>query len=814
MMNSDIRTILQEHDPPLEVEIQDYLEALLNDTNGPLDGDEMEDLQSTLEQFLNASTSHSILAILAKSVGQAASANRTQPRINGDPRNTADDELGPSLFSPSILRNTVTPIDTPDETTVSTNHKELRKQRREAKRTKKPLSSSTPSQKEPAELIDDHESAWRECQEEGKLWGGRGYGGRGIRYTGENYDNIHLPSVSLHFEGNELLVDSPMDIVRGHRYGLLGRNGVGKSTLLRQLAAHGIPGVPRGMRIVLVQQQIQGRDDQTALEALMEADTIRMALIDELERVESDIEQGVDLETNSKRLGDIVSELDAIGADEAEDRAIAILKGLSFTKSMMEGPTSALSGGWRMRLALAQALFVPQSDLILLDECTNHLDLQGMNWLIRYLVDEDKTHERTMIVVSHDRTFLDAICTDIIVMEHRRLRYHVGSFSDYQRQTQEKAAHEAQILDASERQRKKALAFVQEHQNSKKTTDPNKQRQAKMIRDKKLDRIGNYREDGKRYKQFSLKKLDMSYVQTAQKVQVERDEVVPNLYFPDPIWPPGVPEGSPLVQLDDVSFGYNSEQGLQLKNLTLNICRGSKIALVGNNGCGKTTLIKLITGELDLESKTSGNLWRHPSLRFGHVTQYSVEELERYSSMTVVDYAEKVLSSGRASSTIIKAASGNVRQYLGGFGLGGAHALRMIGTLSGGERMRLCFATVLAEQPHLLFLDESTNHVDLETLDSMSAALKAYQGGVLMVSHNQGFLSGFCKELWVLENGHVDVSYDDTESFDDLFSRYRNHILSSTATTTRQHNRQQRATMAKTAKSHAAGARKSTTLLA
>lgn len=128
--------------------------------------------------------------------------------------------------------------------------------------------------------------------------------------------------------------------------------------------------------------------------------------------------------------------------------------------------------------------------------------------------------------------------------------------------------------------------------------------------------------------------------------------------------------------------------------------------------------------------------------------------------------------------------------------------------------MRLCFATVLAEQPHLLFLDESTNHVDLETLDSMSAALKAYQGGVLMVSHNQGFLSGFCKELWVLENGHVDVSYDDTESFDDLFSRYRNHILSSTATTTRQHNRQQRATMAKTAKSHAAGARKSTTLLA
>ena len=181
--------------------------------------------------------------------------------------------------------------------------------------------------------------------------------------------------------------------------------------------------------------------------------------------------------------------------------------------------------------------------------------------------------------------------------------------------------------------------------------------------------------------------------------------------------------------------------------------------------------------------------------------------------MTVVQYAENVLSVGRVSSTIIKAASGNVRQYLGGFGLGGAHALRKIGTLSGGERMRLCFATVLADEPHLLFLDESTNHVDLETLDCIAEALRDYQGAVLMVSHNQGFLSSFCKELWVLEKGHVDISHNDTESFDDMFSKYRSHILSSSAAT-REKNRQLTATLAKKATSHATGARKGTTLFA
>jgi ATPase subunit of ABC transporter with duplicated ATPase domains len=183
--------------------------------------------------------------------------------------------------------------------------------------------------------------------------------------------------------------------------------------------------------------------------------------------------------------------------------------------------------------------------------------------------------------------------------------------------------------------------------------------------------------------------------------------------------------------------------------------------------------------------------------------------------MTVVDYAEEKLRSGKASSGVVQAASGNVRQYLGGFGLGGKHALRPIGTLSGGERMRLCFATVLADEPHLLILDESTNHLDLETLDALASALKAFQGAVVMVSHNQGFLNGFCQGLWILgENGRIEVRYsDEDETFDDMFTQYRDELFSGSSSARRSSKRQQKANMAKRAANQSANARGHTSLI-
>jgi ATP-binding cassette subfamily F protein 3 len=635
-----------------------------------------------------------------------------------------------------------------------------RKERRKADRTKKQAQIKTNNTTERHKTAvttyttsaEDDASAWQECQERGALWGGRGKGGRGYYagLTNSINSNIHLHKVSIALEnGTELLTDTNMDITKGHRYGLIGRNGVGKSTLLRRLAHRTIPGMPHDMRVLLVEQQQDLHDTKikkqpailddekedeedsqpvTAFMALIDSDVYRTQLLQEQSQQESRLEDAAHLEPDeiveaSHRLEEILSELDAINADTAEERALEILQGLQFTDAMIHGPVANLSGGWRMRLALARALFIPNVDLICLDECTNHLDLFGLDWLIQFLTHSDKT----LFVVSHDRVFLDAICTDIVVLEHQRLTYHVGNYSEYQRQQEEKASREAQILDAAERQRNKAMAFVQKQQSAanKKSADPNKQRQAKMIKEKKMDRIGNYREDGKRYKMFSLKTLDEKSIRLAQKVQTEIDDPVINMHFPNPIWPPGIAKSDTIVRMEDMSFGYSKESTI-LRDLTLRIDRGSKIALVGPNGCGKSTLVKIIAEEIQ-GGVRQGILWKHPSLSIGHISQYSVEELEAYSDQTVVEYAEEKLRHGRASAEIVARASGNVRNYLGAFGLGGKHALRRIGNLSGGERMRLCFATVLADNPmvssslaHALVVDKFWVYLAMNLLFPLS----------------------------------------------------------------------------------------------
>ncbi|KAL7572137.1 hypothetical protein ACA910_001768 [Epithemia clementina (nom. ined.)] len=376
--------------------------------------------------------------------------------------------------------------------------------------------------------VEDDASAWNECKDNEIKWGGRGRGGRGEYAGAVNHvkSNIHLSNITVALpNGTELLSNSLMDIQKGHRYGLIGRNGVGKSTLLQRLANKSIPGMPHDMRVLLVQQQVDG-SEESPLQVLIKADVHRIGLLREQRDLEASLESSDELSEDkitemSQRLGDIVDELDAIDADRAETRALDILKGLQFSLDMVESPTRNLSGGWRMRLSLARALFV-KSDLLLLDEVSNHIVLAGLDWLIRYL---NQDNDRTMIIVSHDRSFLDSVCTDIIHMNHQTLKYHPGNFSEFERQTEEKSAREAQILDAAERQRNKAQAFVQKQEAMarSKSADPNKQRQAKMIKEKKLDRIGNYREDGKKYKLFSMKQLSENHVRLAQKVAIEVD---------------------------------------------------------------------------------------------------------------------------------------------------------------------------------------------------------------------------------------------------------------------------------------------------
>lgn len=573
-------------------------------------------------------------------------------------------------------------------------------------------------------------------------------------------------------------------------------------------------------------QQLPGTED-TPLEVVMAADIDRTTNLLQQRQLEQDLEKGIDVEENAEKLEQLMLDYDAMDGDSAETRALSILKGLGFSKSMIrDTQTSNLSGGWRMRLSLARALFLQHTiDLLLLDEVSNHLDLHGTIWLQDYL--SNKCTDLTMMIVSHDRDLLGHVTTDTIVLKNQKLTYHPGSYFEYQIQMEERTAMQSNKLEAAEKQRRKALEFVQQQQSNKKGVDPNKQRQAKMIKDKKLDRIGMFREDGKKYKNFSLKQMDMKSARLGEHVHIEQDERVIPMKFPNPLFPPSLSDKkSPLISLEDISFRFGKDDGANLlHDLTLHIERRSKIALVGKNGCGKSTLVKLIAGELDSKGKSaavSGKIWRHPNVRIGHVSQYSVEELEQYGDVSVLEYAQQHLTSSRASTKAVEAASSrgyggnNVRQYLGAFGLGSdKYANRRIKTLSGGERMRLCFCTVMADEPHVLVLDESSNHLDLETLDSLAAALNAFQGAVLMVSHNQGFLRIFANTLWICESGNVQplYSYTDEGTFDDLFGQYRSHIMSSRGVANRSNARLAQKEMAKRAGKQSTGVASKTAML-
>mmetsp|Transcript_22728 Transcript_22728/g.52096 ORF Transcript_22728/g.52096 Transcript_22728/m.52096 type:complete len:651 (-) Transcript_22728:46-1998(-) len=646
----------------------------------------------------------------------------------------------------------------------------------------------------------------------------------------------------------------------------MGRNGVGKSTLLQKMTS--MPGFPSSLRVVTVSQNVEvgsySAIDYLTGAASKDDERVTKTMEEERDSLESVLEDPHcdphEIERAAERLSIIYDEMEAAEKRKTESseidddgdekgrraRAASILRGLEFSKERMEVPTSLLSGGWRMRLLLARALFAsdPAPDLLLLDEPTNHLDLHAVVWLGSYL----SIRSITAIIVSHDAAFLDEVCTDMIHMHHKRLDHYKGNYSDYRRVVEEKTLREGSILDAAERQKERAKTFVEKTQRkmaSKKSQDPNRLKQAKTVREKKMDRIGKYRVDGKRYKEFSLAKLSESHLRISQKVIVEQEEVKP-IHFKLNINDIDSIAGSDqenLLTLYDLSFGYHKGSSSPiLHNLTLQIASGSKIAVVGCNGTGKTTLLRILAGEVEPWScngvKSSSSLDHRisPYLRRVHLTQHHVEALALESERTVLDFAgERLRRAGGAKTSSLSSSSTplfdggtdlNVRSYLGRFGLGSSrHVHRRVVELSGGERMRLALAAVLADHANsassqhvMLLLDEPTNHLDLETLDALSGALREFVGAVVIVSHNQQFLCGFCNELWIVEDGYVclqkgnrdnraDDDQDAQKSFGDLFAAYKNEVLGGMQK--RSNRRSERAVMAKKAANLRRGAKES-----
>jgi ATP-binding cassette subfamily F protein 1 len=520
--------------------------------------------------------------------------------------------------------------------------------------------------------------------------------------------DIHIQKFSLAIHGKVLFADADLHLAYGRKYGLVGPNGSGKSTLLRHISQRHLP-IPQHIRILHVEQEVEGTD-QKAIDAVLAADTERTALLEEERKLKPlSVENTDEGLAANERLIEIYNRLKAIGAYSAEHRASAILAGLQFSQEMMQMPTKQFSGGWRMRIALARALFV-NPDLLLLDEPTNHLDLNAVIWLEAYL----KKWKKTLLVVSHDRDFLNWVVTDIIHLHKLQLHYYKGDYDTY----------EKTFLDASRLHEKK----LKEQEKKTKLLNE-KQTQAAKEKKKKMEKDGLLQKDKKVYKvKFT---------------------------FEDP-----GPLSIPVIQIKDVSFGYSPDK-LLFKNLELNIDLKSRIAIVGPNGVGKSTLINLIMGELE---PTSGEIIRNRKLRMCKFAQHFVDQL--VMTDTPIEYLKKKIPPSQKDE--IK--EQDLRNYLGKFGIKDKEPLQPIQLLSGGQKSRIVLASIAMQLPHILFLDEPTNHLDIQSVDALAKALQEFKGAVVLISHDQRLITTVCNELWVVGNQKVTI-YNGT--FDD----YRQELI-------------------------------------
>mmetsp|Transcript_15569 Transcript_15569/g.39674 ORF Transcript_15569/g.39674 Transcript_15569/m.39674 type:complete len:705 (-) Transcript_15569:41-2155(-) len=544
--------------------------------------------------------------------------------------------------------------------------------------------------------------------------------------------DIKVHNMTIRAKGKALLENTALTIVAGRKYGLVGPNGKGKSTLLRLLARRQLP-VPDGIDVLLVEQEVVG-DEKSALESVVMADVELMSLRDEESELTAKMNQLAvkdakdDTDEDAKiqsRLTEIYDRMSAIGASAAEARASKILHGLGFTKKMQGRATNTFSGGWRMRISLARALFI-QPTLLMLDEPTNHLDLRAAIWLEEYLM----RWKKTLIVVSHDRDFLDSVTTDIIHLHDERLHQYRGNFSTFEDMYEQRRREANKAYEKYEKQMKAAKAS-----GSRNKQDKVKQNQKQ--RNKHKNKGG-----------------DESLGDTDGAPRKWNDYTV-QFDFPET-----TDLSPPLIQLIDADFAYKGRDDFGMSNLNLGVDMGSRIAVVGPNGSGKSTLMNLLAGDLE---PTSGDSRRNQKLRIGRYAQHFVDILAL--DVTPVQYLmEKFPTSGLKME--------QMRAKLGKFGLSGHHHLQPIVKLSGGQKARVVFAAVSLSRPHILLLDEPTNHLDMQSIDALADAIEEFEGGVVIISHDSRLLSRICEdeersEVWIVEDGEVSPYDGDFEDYRD-----------------------------------------------
>jgi ATP-binding cassette subfamily F protein 3 len=526
---------------------------------------------------------------------------------------------------------------------------------------------------------------------------------------------LHINDLSYRIEGRPIFEGATAGIPTGHKVGLVGRNGAGKTTLLKIIAGDLAPDmgsitVPRATRIGHVAQEAPGGND-SLIDWVLNADTERAALLSEAERA-----------TDPHRIAEIHERLNDIGAHSSPARAAQILAGLGFDEAAQQRPCGALSGGWRMRVALAAVLFL-EPEILLLDEPTNYLDLEGAMWLESYL----RSYPHTVVIVSHDRDLLNRAVTAILHLDRGKLTFYSGGYDDFEEARREKQRLELKLKKKQDEERRRIQVFIDRFK-AKATKAAQAQSRVK-----------------------ALAKM--------QPIAAQLDERVKPFHLPNP----AKALASPLMRFEEVAIGYAADTPV-LTGLNLRIDQDDRIALLGQNGNGKSTFAKLIAGKL---APLTGSVFGANRVDVGYFAQHQLDELNPLK--TPYDHMLALMP---------EATEAQRRTRLGTYGFSADKADTKCANLSGGEKARLLLALSAFYAPHLLILDEPTNHLDVDSREALIHALAEFEGAVILISHDRHLIEACADRLWVVRGGTV-------KAYDGDMDSYRADLLAERGATTR-----------------------------
>ena len=515
-------------------------------------------------------------------------------------------------------------------------------------------------------------------------------------------DSISINNFSLSVSGKSLFQDSPLIVSPGNIYGLIGKNGCGKSSLLKQLSLTNLF-ADNKIRVLYVEQELDV-SDKNPVDIIFSSNSKLAYITEQIDMIEKEIKSLQDkeepiyeddllLENLMNKYQEFQNQIIGFNKEAEISKIKSILYGLGFTHESMEQSCTIFSGGWRMRISLARALYI-EPDLLLLDEPTNHLDLEAIIWLSNYM----ESWKGVAIIVSHNIGFLNETCSQIMNIENLKLVTYRGNYTMFKKSLEQKQKNQIKIYEAYE----KKLKEFKKNNSSKSAVD--------------------------------------EFIKKNQVLKPEKQYYVKINFQPTNSFK------SHVIKLEDLCFSYSDKE--ILKNVEIGIDMNTRATLVGLNGSGKSTLMKLISGEI---KPSSGTVWIQNNLRIGYYNQHFEEQLpmDKTPIEYLIDRIPDNLKDGNREIT--------VRSYLGNVKLEGNAHNKKINELSGGQKARVALVKLIFQQPHVLLLDEPTNHLDIETVEALINGLKDFNGGILLITHEPELINSLESELWIMDKNTKQV---------------------------------------------------------